>query len=208
MAIPELNLIELNRALDELEAAQACRNLIGCFSYYQSAFRNRELLALWSNREDVALHCCAGSFIGQTALRQYFLGLQGDRDDPGVAAQIQGVLLLHELDTEVLEVAMDAGTAHGVWFSPGNETRLADASGNERPDTSRGTAELEARCYWTWDKVEADFILEDGIWKIWHITISPIFKTRFEVPWTQSPIEAPADFWRWSPDAIFPAQQV
>ena len=46
-----MTLEEMNLACERLEAAQACRNLVGKLSYFDSAFRMKDLLALWDNSD-------------------------------------------------------------------------------------------------------------------------------------------------------------
>ena len=207
MQIKELDIEQLNRDLDALEATQACRNIIGKLSYYRSAFRNNELVDLWANLPDSILDCAAGRFEGIDAIRSFFLNEVGDRSSAAVAEKMQGVLIMHEIDTEVLTVSEDGSTAHGVWFSPGNETVLADSTGNEHPDYSQGVDALEARCYWLWDKVSADFIRIENEWKLKKLVVEPLFRTRFETPWTETDVQSESRFWQWSPDAVFPEQQ-
>ena len=43
---------ELTLLCARLKAHEACLNLIGKHSYYETAFRTGDLLALWSRRED------------------------------------------------------------------------------------------------------------------------------------------------------------
>ena len=49
---------------ERLEAAQACRNLMGRYSYLHTAFRNKEFMELWAKREDVSQTMPFGKFVG------------------------------------------------------------------------------------------------------------------------------------------------
>jgi len=74
---------------------------------------------------------------------------------------VKGQLGLNMNTTPIIEVAADGKTARGVWLSPGivmNYTGKKDKDGNE---FARGTYYFE--------KYGADFVKEDGDWKIWHI---------------------------------------
>lgn len=44
---------------------------------------------------------------------------------------------------------------------------------------------------WAWSKYGADFIKEDGEWKMWHMHLYPIFKSDYDKSWVYSP---PVDF--------------
>ena len=118
----ELQLQEALRRIERLEAAQACRNLTGKYSYYHTAFRNRDYVALWADREDCYYRFPFGEYRGIEAIRHCYLVEHGDRADPGMDKRLQGMLMMHEMDTEVLEVAEDGLTAKGCWISPGHET--------------------------------------------------------------------------------------
>ena len=58
----------------------------------------------------------------------------------------------------MLYIAGDGKTARGLWYVPGQETIM-------QPDGS-------AKCYWTMDNMSADFVKENGAWKIWHLVIA------------------------------------
>ena len=82
-----------------------------------------------------------------------------------------GNMIMHHLDTPVIEVAGDGKTAKGVWLSPGHETYANAETG-------------ECQANWCWCKYGLDFVKEDGEWKIWHYHSYRIFKTPFNIPWT------------------------
>lgn len=66
---------------------------------------------------------------------------------------------IHTQTTAIIEVAGDGKTAKGVWYSPG----IAN-SAVVKNDGTIGT-----RGMWFWEKYAADFVKEDGEWKLWHI---------------------------------------
>jgi hypothetical protein len=73
---------------------------------------------------------------------------------------IGGEWASHTQTTAVIEVAGDGKTAKGVWQSPGLNfyTKVKDGKINKRGA-------------WFWEKYGADFVKEDGKWKIWHINM-------------------------------------
>lgn len=171
----ELQLQEALRRIERLEAAQACRNLMGKYSYYHTAFRNKEYVELWANRDDCYYRFPFGEYRGIEAIRHCYLVEHGDRTDPGMDQRLKGMLMMHEMDTEVLEVAEDGQTAKGCWISPGHETVPAkDLKDGEEP---HGDAN------WCWGKYEVEFIKDNGQWKIWHMILYPLFKTSFYKSW-------------------------
>ncbi len=206
-----LNLEELALQVERLQAAQACRNLMGRYSYYHTAFRNKDYMTLWAQREDSYFKFPYGQYIGYEAIAHCYLVEHGDRDDPGMSEKLQGIMTMHQLDTEVLEVAQDGKTAKGVWISPGHETFMRPGAEGEAPTPDP---------MWAWSKYEVEFIKESDGWKLWHMVLYPLFKTGYHMAWTEAPskeeaavnpedkVGGPApDFWQWSPTAVYPANE-
>lgn len=202
----ELN--DLMLQAERLEAAQACRNLMGRYSYLHSAFRNKEFMELWSKRDDVSQTMPFGKFIGYEGVYQSYVGFHGDRNNPEDYEEIRGLMMIHEMCTDVIQVAADGKTARGIWISPGTET--APSPGKEKGS-------------WCWGKYEVEFIKEDGVWKFWHMTLYPLFLTPYNRSWGQPalkmagngempdmgpychPLEKP--FWTYGPEAIYPEDE-
>ena len=101
----ELN--DLMLQAERLEAVQACRNLMGKYSYLHSAFRNVEFMELWSKRDDVSQTMPFGKFIGYDGVYQSYVGFHGDRNNPEDYEAIRGLMMIHEMCTDVIEVAAD-----------------------------------------------------------------------------------------------------
>ena len=101
---------QLTTKLERLEAVQACRNLMGKYSYYHTAFRNNEYIDLWAKRDDDLLVMPWGSYKGFEGVKACYLKDHGDRNDPGMLDSLRGAVMMHEMDTEVIEVAKDGKT--------------------------------------------------------------------------------------------------
>ena len=69
----EKRLEEALLRIDRLEAAQACRNLMGKYSYYHTAFRNREYVELWAKREDSFYRFPFGEYHGYDAIYKCYM---------------------------------------------------------------------------------------------------------------------------------------
>lgn len=199
------DLNELMLQAERLEAAQECRNLMGKYSYLHTAFRNVEFMELWSKRDDVSQTMPFGKFEGYEGVYQSYVGFHGDRYNPEDYEQLRGLMMMHQMSTDVIEVAADGKTAKGIWISPGTETA---------PDFGKDKGS------WCWGKYEVDFIKEDGQWKFWHMTLFPLFLTPYNRSWGEpalkmtgnggmpdigdfcKPLEKP--FWTYGPDAVYP----
>lgn len=202
----ELN--DLMLQAERLEAAQACRNLMGRYSYLHTAFRNKEFMELWAKREDVSQTMPFGKFIGYEGVYQSYVDFHGDRNNPADYEELRGLMMIHEMGTDVIEVAADGKTAKGIWISPGTET--APSPGKEKGS-------------WCWGKYEVEFIKEDGEWKFWHMTLFPLFLTPYNRSWGEPALDMvgskempgmgefchPLDkpMWTYGPDAVYPEDE-
>ena len=135
----------------------------------------------------------------------------------------KGGMMMHAMDTCVVEVAADGKTAKGCWISPGHESvyipDFDSIPGWKKGDPVPENTPLISSCEWAWSKYQVDFIEEDGVWKFWKLRLWPIYKTDFYVPWTEHPDMDPVDFpfkhhkdlpqmnWAWSADSVYPANE-
>jgi hypothetical protein len=65
---------------------------------------------------------------------------------------------MHTTTTPIIEIAGDGKTAKGIWYSPG----LGLSARINGTNVSYGGT-------FFWEKYGADFIKENGVWKIWHL---------------------------------------
>ena len=206
---------QLTLKLERLEAVQACRNLMGKYSYYHTAFRNKEYIDLWAKRDDDLLVMPWGSYKGFEGVKACYLKDHGDRNEPGMLDTLKGAVMMHEMDTEVIEVAADGKTAKGAWISPGHETYV-DGQVPGRPDE---TGDGKAHAEWCWGKYAVDFIKDaDGQWKIWHMRLYPLFKCEYGTSWVDAEQPTADEFaftraeknvsmWTYSPNEVYPANE-
>lgn len=205
----------LTLKLERLEAVQACRNLMGKYSYYHTAFRNKEYIDLWAKREDDLLVMPWGSYKGFEGVKACYMNDHGDRSDPKVRESLKGAVMMHEIDTEVIEVAADGKTAKGAWLSPGHETYIEGMV----PGFQDDTVEHKPRAEWCWGKYAVDFIKDaDGQWKIWHMRLYPLFKCDYGQSWVDTVQPTSDDYtfmssersiswWSYSPTEVYPANE-
>ena len=151
---------QLTTKLERLEAVQACRNLMGKYSYYHTAFRNNEYIDLWAKRDDDLLVMPWGSYKGFEGVKACYLKDHGDRNDPGMLDSLRGAVMMHEMDTEVIEVAKDGKTAKGAWISPGHEScfipDFEKIPGWKKGDPVPPDAPMVSSCEWAWSKYQVD----------------------------------------------------
>jgi hypothetical protein len=207
---------QLERKLQKVEAQEACRNLMGRYSYFHTAFRNREYVELWAKREDDVLVMPWGTYEGFEGVKKCYLEDHGDRSDAKVLESMRGAVMMHEIDTEVIEVAEDLQTAKAAFFSQGHETWVEhEESGIGLQAGKEGTAHAE----WAWSKYAVDFIREDGEWKIWHMRLYPVFKSEYGKSWVDAVQPAADDYsfenarknkapmWHYDANEVYPGNE-
>lgn len=167
---------ELVHQYERDKAIHDCENVIGRLFYYTATFMTNEILPLWADRDDCTLEFPFGCYDGIRGVTRFYSEIMGDRSDPITYEQIKGVMNVSTLDTEVIEVAEDRQTARGMWFSPGMETYGKAARFEE----------FVGHGFWVWYKVYADFIKEDGEWRIWHLRYFLVFRTDYHQSWTET----------------------
>jgi hypothetical protein len=171
---------KVQRALDIAEV----QNVMSKHAYYHAAGRHlQELTDVWV-REDGDYAASAsfgqnhGYWVGMRRIRQCYGELNesnrkrnleivsGLHPEVTNSQENEGVgsMIMHTLTTPIIEVAGDGKTAKGMWYSPGQVTEVG--------------ADGKPVAMWMWERYGADFVKEDGKWKLWHIHMY----TDFAVP--------------------------
>jgi hypothetical protein len=158
---------QLARLVRRKESARTCENIMGRYCFYQAACRFDDILAMWADDPDTRIELPWGVYDGKEGVARYFAEERPAHDDLNAR---KGYLDLQALNGRMMEVAEDNQTARAIWFTIGSLTEVKNG---------------EPNCQWHWVKFAVDFKKESGVWKIWHLTIAPIFKTDFEVCWTE-----------------------
>jgi hypothetical protein len=171
---------KVQRALDIAQV----QNVMSKHAYYHGAGRHlQELKDIWV-KEDGACAATAsfgqnhGYWVGMGRIRRFYGELNEETRKKNLARVSElhpevenrkenegvGSMIMHTLTTPIIEVAGDGKTAKGMWYSPGQVTEVG---GDGKP-----------MAMWMWEKYGADFVKEDGKWKLWHIHMY----TDFAVP--------------------------
>jgi hypothetical protein len=168
----EERLKEMEKKIERLEAYNEIQNLVAKYVNIHtplSMHLSPELFAL--KQPDVSVEIAMwGKLIGADQVNNMFKGMSERKPEPGTMFE-------HQLTTPVIQVADDCKTAKGLWFSPGHET-TKDEDGNLQP-------------HWCYGKFGADFIKEDGKWKIWHYHWYDTFMVPYDKSWVDAPQPGP-----------------
>ncbi len=81
---------------------------------------------------------------------------------------IPGFFILHMAVNPYIEIAADGQSARSHWLSPGAAGSATSAS-------------------WIWGPYYVDYVKEEGLWRIAHSNLAPLFRNRYEVSWAQAP---------------------
>lgn len=153
--------------LQHLWSENEIRKLMSRYIYYSYA-RTWELVpGMFAGRDDIWIDCEGfGIFEGAKGIETFFVdwhhSMEGDAE---------GIVTLHPLTTDIIEVAGDGKTARGLWISPGAKARR-----------TAETNQLES--YWIWGLYAIDFIKENGEWKFWHFRIPHLLLCDYHHSWT------------------------
>lgn len=180
---------ELKKRLERTEAINEIQRLMG--TYYcmhlvnpDPKFAGKTMWdswKLWANRPDSSVEISTnGLYLGIDNVRAFY-----ERGRPGPDGKLDpavgyteremkrfgapGQMFVHTLATPMIVVAEDGQTARGLWDSPGHETYNAE----------NGLGD------WVWGRTAADFIKEDGVWKIWHYHWYRTFRSPYDTCWTK-----------------------
>ncbi len=154
--------------LDRLEWRRELRNIMGRISHDYAVKEEAEIYSRYfSTREDVCLGLNHGYYRGAQAVSEYYQALGqeialGSRLIQGLfpaelgdktPEEIYGVGMISYVPVEshIIEIAEDGQSAKGLWNVRGSTCRLA---------TSGPVAN------WIFGWAAADFVLEDGQWRI------------------------------------------
>lgn len=148
-------------AADRIVALNEIQNLMGRYNHLGTLRGEGTLADLFAlNTEGVSWKTPGGP-VGIAAMKARF----SDPDE----VQAPGILHMHSMLSPVIEVAGDGKTAKGVWDSFGASVNGPDDIGS-----------------WLAVKYGVDFVKEDGVWKIWHLQVYPVYSTRFDKSITQT----------------------
>lgn len=162
----------LQQLVERFEARREIQNLMGRYTFHyiiKNEYDNFD--RFWAvEKKDVCLGLNTGYYSGREAIKSYYGSfyeetvltakllrdkfpekLEGKTDE-----EIMGIGLMTyiPLDTPVIEIAADGMTAKGLWVNRGTYCHL---------ESGGPTA------YWEWGWIAADFVYENGTWKIWHM---------------------------------------
>lgn len=174
----EVRKFSVEERLERMEAAEACRNLMGRLETLHGANEYLKCLELHALKTPgCSVEFDWGAYEGAKAITRFYVNYHG-RNEASTHMPRNGELHLHTITTPVVEVAEDLKTATATAISPGVETGWMSPTG-KRAD--------KPEAFWLWVKYQFDFVKEDGEWKIWHYKIFNLFISDYYKSWVDMP---------------------
>lgn len=174
------------------------KNAMARHAYYHAYnLHEKELDEVWvqepENQKTASFGQNWGYQVGMDAIRAYYVERCVSDHQEDLNAMISkypeienkpenlglGQMLMHQLTSPYIEIAGDGKTAQALWYSPGQVT-VAHPDGID--------------ALWMYERYGADFVKEDGEWKLWHLFIGTDFGFPAGADYTKEPIpEGPAE---------------
>ncbi len=149
----EARIKELEKQVSVLRDIEDIQRLQKSYGYYLEHWLYEEIIDLFANDPDTTLNIMAGIYLGKEGVRRYFSSLKSLAENPEFLHQIMQL-------SGIVDVAKDGKTAQGRFFGFGYAA--VPMGGGVKPISANGI-------------YTAEYIKEDGVWKIWKLTWNPIF---------------------------------
>lgn len=182
-------LAENTRQIQRMEDINAIQNLMGKMdNLYEAGMYEERMAYIAEKTPGVSMEVGArGVFEGYESVRksmvdtEYYYekshgaGMRKLFPDIDFPSDFAGKYESNLLGTPVIEIAGDGKTAKGVW------TSLMTVGKTHENDP-------QMSAMWIWWKIGADFVKEDGQWKIWHYVKNPVYATNYNTSWVESAV--------------------
>lgn len=166
---PPLDLLHM---ADVVEDTTAIANIMGAFTFLNCYKQHKRQFENWSHNEP-SITLNDGKYVGYEAVKAFFVDYHeaqtrwanetmrklfpeelGGKSDEEIWAVGSNTVL--NFTTPLIEVAFDGQTAKGMWYVYGSTTEVYSTG---------------PKAAWNFGRCAVDFVKEDGVWKIWHMTM-------------------------------------
>lgn len=192
----EKRLLTLEEKCWDAEAKMAVSNLMGRYAYYYSAGLGKRIVEeLWTKSDEASLEYGASGVYKEHWKVETFYNKES----------VPGKLTTLSFSTPLLSVSEDKKSARGLWNVFSTETDAGDLSAAvpKEGDTRRALLSSVTedgkryRAEILLQKYDAEFILEDGAWKILHLHVSEYFRCPYDKDWVRYAAERFATDGMW-----------
>ena len=157
---------------DVVEDTTAIANIMGAFTFLNCYKQHKRQFENWSHNEPT-ITLNDGKYVGYEAVKAFFVDYHeaqtrwanetmrklfpeelGDKSDEEIWAVGSNTVL--NFTTPLIKLAFDGQTAKGMWYVYGSTTEVYSTG---------------PKAAWNFGRCAVDFVKEDGVWKIWHMTM-------------------------------------
>jgi hypothetical protein len=185
----EKKIEQLTLKMERMEALNSIQNLISKMDYmYEGGMYEARMAYIAKKTPGVTIEIGArGVFEGYENARRTLVntekyyershadGMRKAFPNIKFPSDFAGKFESNLLGSPVIEIAGDGKTAKGVWVSLMTVGKTHD--NQDKP-----------QAMWIWWKIGADFVKEDGEWKIWHYVKNPVYATTYDKSWMDNAI--------------------
>ena len=147
---PPLDLLHM---ADVVEDTTAIANIMGAFTFLNCYKQHKRQFENWSHNEPT-ITLNDGKYVGYEAVKAFFVDYH--EAQTRWANETVGSNTVLNFTTPLIEVAFDGQTAKGMWYVYGSTTEVYSTG---------------PKAAWNFGRCAVDFVKEDGVWKIWHMTM-------------------------------------
>jgi hypothetical protein len=159
----EAKIKSLEKRVRNLEDIEEIQRLQKSYGYYLEHWMSGELIDLFSDGPDVVFNIASGIYLGKPGVRKYFEGLQDFSLNPEFLHQSMQL-------SGIVDIGPGGKTAQGRWYALGAVALPA----------GQGVRAIALDGIYT-----AEYIREDGKWKINKLKFNPIFMVRPDEGWVK-----------------------
>jgi hypothetical protein len=185
----EKKIEQLTSKMERLEAINAIQNLISKMDYmFEGGMYEARMAYIAKKTQGVTIEIGArGVFEGYESARRTLVdsekyyershaaGMKKAFPNIKFSSDFAGKLESNLIGSPAIEISGDGKTAKGVWRSLQTVGKMHD--NEDKPNAM-----------WIWWQIGADFVKEDGEWKIWHYVKNPVYATTFDKSWVDNAI--------------------
>jgi hypothetical protein len=159
----EKRIKELEKKVSILEDIEAIQRLQRSYGYYLEHWMYDEIIDCFADAPDTELNIMVGIYLGKEGVRRYFSGEIARYENPEVFHQVMQL-------SGVVDIAKDRKTAQGRWYGWG-ATALP---------VGKGVMQNITDGIYT-----AEYLKENGKWKIWKLIWNPAIMSDPTVGWVK-----------------------
>ncbi|KAL1981466.1 hypothetical protein VTN96DRAFT_2638 [Rasamsonia emersonii] len=169
----------LQKQVQILTAESEVRKLHHKYGYYLDKCLYQEVVDLFADHPDTSVQFLGGRFLGKAGARRLYIG-RFMNNFTGRNGPLHGFLLDHLLAQDIVDIDTS-------WETPIARMRLRTlmSAGTHESLGEEGVMGGQ-RQWWEGGVYENDYILENGVWKIFHLRYFPFWHADFDKGWQKT----------------------